>query len=294
MTRTGKSPRLSVHAPEPAVELHPEDAVAAGLRDGELASIESRWGAAVMRVRVSPAQRPGEIFAPMHWTAQFASAGRINAAVNSPVDPVSGQPELKHTPARVVPWQARWHGFLLSRRRLGPTTAHWVAAVGEQHWRYELADSTTLDYAVRSLGALVEDGLPEGAELLQMADRAAGTFRAAWIAGDRLAACLFLGATPSLPARAWLASLFAQDVTAEDRMALLAGRAADAPLDASPIVCACFNVSQARIARAIADGACSTREIGAALQAGTNCGSCLPELRKLIAAQAPAPQKELA
>ncbi|MGA7385620.1 MAG: (2Fe-2S)-binding protein [Methylocella sp.] len=40
------------------------------------------------------------------------------------------------------------------------------------------------------------------------------------------------------------------------------------------------------ILAAIADGACSTEAVGARLNAGTNCGSCLPDLRRMIAAQA--------
>ena len=44
-------------------------------------------------------QRHGEVFAPMHWTDQFASMGPIGRVVGAKVDPVSGQPELKATAA---------------------------------------------------------------------------------------------------------------------------------------------------------------------------------------------------
>jgi assimilatory nitrate reductase catalytic subunit len=71
---------------------------------------------------------------------------------------------------------------------------------------------------------------------------------------------------------------------------LLAGRTASRSFDASPTICACFGVKSQAILSAIADGARSTEAIGAQLNAGTNCGSCLPELRRMIAA-ARAPQK---
>ncbi|HJQ58345.1 MAG TPA: molybdopterin-dependent oxidoreductase [Vineibacter sp.] len=282
MTRTGKSPRLSAHAPEPVVDVHPADAQAAGLIDGGLATLASRWGAAVLRVRVSDAQRRGELFAPMHWTAQLAARGRINGVVNPAVDPVSGQPELKHTPVKVAPWQARWYGFLLSRAPMAPATSYWVRAAGDGHWRHEIADTTAPDDASRRL---VESLGIEG-DRLDLHDRAGGTFRAAWVLDGRLNACLFLGATPMLPSRAWLAQLFAEAaLSPADRAALLAGRAPSGTFDSGPVICACHGVSETRIRAAIAAGDGSVGAIGERTQAGTNCGSCLPEIRKLLASR---------
>ena len=70
------------------------------------------------------------------------------------------------------------------------------------------------------------------------------------------------------------------------RRFLLAARSASADFDASPTICACFGVKSRAILSAIKDGACSTEEIGARLNAGTDCGSCLPELSRMIAAAA--------
>jgi assimilatory nitrate reductase catalytic subunit len=83
-------------------------------------------------------------------------------------------------------------------------------------------------------------------------------------------------------AKAW--QLERLDATA--RRFLLAGRTATASFDASPTICACFGVKSRAIEQAIAGGACSTEAVGARLNAGTNCGSCLPEIRRLIAAAA--------
>ena len=47
-------------------------------------------------------------------------------------------------------------------------------------------------------------------------------------------------------------------------------------------VCHCKAVTDRTIDRVIADGARSTREVGRACQAGTECGSCLPEIRRRI------------
>ena len=112
MTRTGPVPRLMAHSPEPLLHAHPDDAPAP---DGALVRVASPWGQAVLRLRHDIAQQPGQVFAPMHWTDVWAAGARINATVNPHVDPVSGQPELKHTPVALSPFVADWHGFVLSR-----------------------------------------------------------------------------------------------------------------------------------------------------------------------------------
>src|SRR5690606_38443602 len=68
MTRTGLAPDFCRHAPEPFVEIHPEDAEAVGLADGALARVQTRHGEAVAISKLTDRQRRGAIFMPMHWT----------------------------------------------------------------------------------------------------------------------------------------------------------------------------------------------------------------------------------
>lgn len=105
MTRTGKSADLMRLEPEPFVELHPDDARRAGVRDGEPARVASRRGAALMRARVTDVVPPGTAFAPFHWGALYAppGAGQLNATTSPATDPVSRQPELKACAVRVEP-----------------------------------------------------------------------------------------------------------------------------------------------------------------------------------------------
>ncbi|TIV92557.1 MAG: nitrate reductase, partial [Mesorhizobium sp.] len=100
MTRTGNVPRLMANAPEPAVDLHPADAAARHLKDGDLAHLSTRFGFVRARVRVSNAQRRGHAFLPMHWSGQFAARAAAGLLSSPVTDPHSGQPELKHIPAR--------------------------------------------------------------------------------------------------------------------------------------------------------------------------------------------------
>jgi assimilatory nitrate reductase catalytic subunit len=95
---------------------------------------------------------------------------------------------------------------------------------------------------------------------------------------------LFIGAAETAPQWDAVKTLFAADTLADEtRRLLLSGRSADGLVSAGQIVCACFSVGMATIRAAIHAGAASAEAIGEALRAGTNCGSCLPELKQLLA-----------
>src|SRR5262249_19790896 len=118
MTRTGRSPRLMGHNPEPFVLVHPVDATRFSVAVGDLVEGRSATARVVVRADVSDAVAPGHVFVPMHWSGQFASVARVGALIASAADPVSGQPELKHTPVSIRRYEAAWHGFALSREPL--------------------------------------------------------------------------------------------------------------------------------------------------------------------------------
>jgi assimilatory nitrate reductase catalytic subunit len=285
LTRTGKSPRLSAHTLEPYAELHPRDAARLRIDDGALVRLRSRWGWMIARAAVSEGQRPGNVFVPMHWNEQFAARGRVDALVNPETDPDSGQPESKHTPVKVEPYTPKWYGFLISRRCLKlPPLDYWVMAVGRQFSRYELAGETLPEDWGRWARDLLCTGDGAPTEWVEYLDSAAGRYRGARLVGDRLDGCLFVATDPSLPPRSWLGQLFGQEsLSSQDRMSLLVGTPPKDRPDGGRVVCSCFGVGINTLTRAIRGQGLTTAEaVGRALKAGTNCGSCIPELKALI------------
>ncbi|MEW5687926.1 MAG: molybdopterin-dependent oxidoreductase [Pseudomonadota bacterium] len=285
MTRTGLAPELCRHAPEPYVEIHPADAEPLGIVEGALTRVQTHHGEAVVAARLSDRQRPGAIFMPMHWTEAFAPSGRVNPLVAPKVDPRSGQPEFKHTPARVRAYRETWRGFFLSREEHAPPTG------ADLVWRRIPQDACQLhEFAGRGDArerALVLKALARrGGDVLRFEDPATGAVRAAWLDGDRLDRVIFFTTAGRLPPRDWLAELFAvQALSAADRAALLIGRAPGRQVDTGPTVCACRNVRASRIETAIAGGCASVDAVGEATGAGTSCGSCRPEIARMIAAR---------
>ncbi|MGK6324008.1 molybdopterin-dependent oxidoreductase [Sphingomonas sp. DT-51] len=274
MTRTGLAPKLARHREEPLVELHPADAARAGIVDGALARVTTPAGATLYRARVSAAQRVGELFVPIHWTDQNASGGRTGLLARALVDPISGQPGFKSTPAAITAVATAWRGFLIT--------------AAEPTHRPDCLWATRVTLRTGSLWELAGDGattaldgcLPAG-ERIEAVDQARGTRRVAVVADGRLVAALFVTATGELPARDWLiAQLDAPQVAPT----VLAGRAPGATADSGPIVCACFDIGLRTIVAAIrADALADVAAIGAAIGAGTNCGSCRPALARLLA-----------
>jgi len=288
MTRTGKAARLSDHSPEPHVEVHPFDARDAAVKDGVLARVFSQWGEVIVRVRVSDDQQRGSVFIPMHWNDQFASQARVGALVNPVVDPVSGQPELKQTPVRVAAYQPAWHGFLLSRRKLDMDGAsYWSCATGDGFYRYEFAgEQTKLDWPVWARGMLCASD--SDVNWVEYLDSKARRYRGVRMVENRVESCIFIAPSHELPSRSWLAGLFVKKSLLEDeRKGLLLGQPPVGQEDVGRIVCACFSVGINTIATAIKEQNLKTaEEIGRALKAGTNCGSCVPELKALLSNQA--------
>ena len=285
MTRTGKSPRLSEHSPEPFIAIHPQDAAEFNVVDGGLACVFSRWGEMVGRVRLDVAQVRGQIFCPMHWNRVYASNGRVGAVVNPEIDPFSGQPELKHTPVRIAAYQSVWHGFILSRRRLDIRGAsYWALTRGENYYRYEIAgDQLQKDWPTWARSMLCGDGF--GINWVEYQDTKKHAYRGVRMSGQQVDSCLFIAPSHQLPSRSWLAGLFAKDqLTQQEHRGLLMGRAPAGEIDAGRTVCACFSVGINTIEDAIAKQHLTNVEaIGEALKAGTNCGSCVPELRTILA-----------
>ena len=285
MTRTGKAPRLSEHSPEPYGEMHPLDAARIGAADGALVRVASRWGEAAVRLRLSDGLPRNHIFMPMHWNDQFASQGRVDALVNPVVDPVSGQPELKHTPVQVALYKPLWHGFLLSRRQLAlQDVCYWVRATGKGFYRYELAgEQAPNDWPVwaRSLLCASDNDV----NWVEYLDAGARRYRGVRLVKSRVESCIFIAPTLALPPRSWLAGLFEKDtLLPEESGSLLTGRPPVGQKDVGRVVCACFGVGLNTITQAIREQhLTSPEEIGRALKAGTNCGSCVPELKSLIA-----------
>jgi len=300
MSRTGRVPALFAHSPEPALRMHPDDAARRGLKPGELVRVSSRRGELVLPLEPSDEVASGTVFAAMHWSGQFLSSGGINEVSQPAVDARSRQPELKHAAVRVEKAGFGWH--LLAARR------------GDALALRDAVQPLLKDCGYAGLSLLPEPGAPEGVAWLVLRAAAAEAMPAAWL--EALDGALALAAGPDtleyrdarrglLKRLAWRTDgganhidglLWAEPQPGAGGEGLLraavsgaawrgprlaAFSAAAAEVVRDPVVCVCRQVSESAIrarARAGDDVAALKEHLGC----GTVCGSCVPQLTRLV------------
>jgi assimilatory nitrate reductase catalytic subunit len=284
MTRTGKAPRLNMHLAEPFVSISPFDAQRLEIAEHDLLAVTSANGEVVVKAQVDDVQRQGEVFMPMHWSEHNSSACGVGQLIHAHTDPYSGQPEFKQTPVSLRRIRSRWSGFALSRRALDcKGLLYWSRSRRESVWLYELSgEQLHADWRGFATDLLPGDDDLEWGEFM---DSGGDDYRLAKFSNGAIDSCLLMSSNPSrLPSRDWLCALFdLQKLERSDRLRVLAGTPGGDNSDQGETVCACFAVGKNRILQAIREQRLSdAAQIGELLQAGTNCGSCIPELNSLL------------
>ncbi|WBL75013.1 nitrate reductase [Serratia liquefaciens] len=280
MTRTGKAARLMRHLSEPFCEMHPQDAAEQGIIDGSLVRLSSPHSWMLARAQCNPGQRRGSVFVPMHWNGQFTAQGRVDALIPPVVDVDSGQPESKHAPVRVSHWPVSWQAEIFLRTEIAaPKGIYWSRVAQDGLTHYIMAGQQPVeDWQAWLRRHFTLEGLT--LQTAQLAQR--GLHLLGWRQGEVQLAFYVRSHAPVLDRPAILNAFEQAPASGPQRLALLAGRGAPGEQAAGATICSCFGVGENHIIAAIRAGCHSTQALGASLQCGTNCGSCLPELKKLI------------
>lgn len=281
MTRTGDAAILSRHIDQPYVEIHPQDAAALSIADHQLVRLTSLYGEAVLRAKLSDQVLPKNVFVPIHWTRQFASQSVVSSLIPQIVDALSGQPESKHAVVNLQPVENIRYGYLVSTAlEIVEDFEYWCRVPTDFGERLEFAYQDELCMA--ELNLVIEAASP-GGEWLEYENPINQHVRRVYFVDGVPKAVLLTQATPNLPVSNWLEEqvLQCEALTANERLALLVGRASGAA-DKGAIVCSCFQVGEKQILQAIESGQDSVAKLGEALQCGTNCGSCIPEIKQLL------------
>ncbi|HEX6827975.1 MAG TPA: molybdopterin dinucleotide binding domain-containing protein, partial [Burkholderiales bacterium] len=300
MSRTGLVARLYSHEPEPLLHMHPDDLARRSLAAGDLVKVKSRRGEVVVKIAESRSLRPGQCFLPMHWGAARMGGLGVNALTISATDPYSKQPELKHAAVRVERFTAGRALVALARApRSAPVDHPSPLALLEKlrTWlpRFPYASLTLLgrDDPVVVLKARCEAltpellealdrelGLDDPARVLSYQDTQRDIAKRARVEDDTLLAVRLAGETR---ATEWLAELMAQGASAAPLRPWLLAPLSQPPAGTAArgrVVCNCFDVTEAEVLQALGAGE-TLKDIQARRKCGTNCGSCLPELKRL-------------
>jgi assimilatory nitrate reductase catalytic subunit len=308
MSRTGRIPRLYAHEPEPSLQIHPSDLARRGWQEGALMTVKNRRGSIILPVSGNEEMRPGQVFVAMHWGRHGLSHDGVNALTPPAFDPVSKQPEIKHAAVRIEPTDLPWRMVIL---RSAGDHAGDVSSASEQAlaWRARLEPvlgefteggyaALTLDGRERPLVALrlatakplpaerVESiarllDMPE-ATCMNYRDGARNIVKRAIIENGRLTGILLAGEDA---ASGWLRAALRDGIAIDDLRRWLFAPRATAPVAAAAprrVICNCFDIGADEIGLEIEAGR-SLNEIQEKLKCGTSCGSCLTEVRRMMA-----------
>jgi assimilatory nitrate reductase catalytic subunit len=294
MSRTGRVARLYNHVEEPLLSMNAQDMERRHLKDGDIVRATSRRGHVVLPVAASDEMRPGQTFLPMHWGGQFMNSGGANSLTLSAFDPISKQPELKHAAIRVekliLPWQ------LVVMRVAGTTATDLLAKLHSllPEFTYASIGLFGRDYPSIILRARNEtpvapdliahiDALLEFSETdrLTYADARRGVSKRVMIEHGTVTGVRLVGETA---ARDWLKEIMAQGAAADAVRPWVLAPVAAPPIGSRSrgrIVCNCLDVAEQDIRSEIASGA-DFVALQAKLKCGTECGSCIPEVKRLV------------
>ncbi len=312
MSRTGTVAQLFSHAAEPSIVLSQADMDRRFLKDGDLVHVTSRRGSQILLASAGEDMRAGQAFIGMHWGEEYVS-GRghdadgsygVNAMTLPALDPKSKQPELKHAAVKILkaelPWRFVAFAWVEQSRVLALQ-----AGLRPFMRRFSYASCTLFgrdrvgllfragdDYAAApELINEIESRFGiEGPNVLRYDDRKRGNARHILVEGGKLAAVSLSG---DGSAEHWLKEYLEN----EHSIAGL-GRSLLTPSTKAPqgfksrgrIVCNCFNVAETEITEVLVARELANQGTSAALfslvqdklKCGTNCGSCIPELKKMI------------
>ncbi|GAA5168027.1 molybdopterin-dependent oxidoreductase [Viridibacterium curvum] len=297
MSRTGTVARLYAHEAEPMVHMNAADMARRNLKDGDMVRVKSRRGEVVLRLLESASVRAGQAFMPMHWGRNAMSGLGTNALTIKAFDPYSKQPELKHAAVQIEKLEDSQ--ALVAMRRVG-SEANALALLEVLRPQIAELPQATLTLAGRETPVVIlkarSDALSAEAQAaldaslslddelqcLSYRDARRDITKRARLDGDQLAAVRLTGETK---AAGWL-----QDMMANGSPATEARKWLLAPLSEPPagqaargkIICNCFNVSENEICGAFKAGE-SLEQLQTRTKCGTNCGSCVPELKRLAA-----------
>jgi assimilatory nitrate reductase catalytic subunit len=298
MSRTGTAAQLFGHVSEAVLSLHPDELRRHRLQSGDLVSLKSRRGAVIVAVGGDDSVRPGQAFLPMHWGDRFLKGG-VNTLTLPAFDPLSKQPELKHSGVRLEAVNLPWQLFAL------------IEGDVQQNFETlrplcEAFSYVSLSLAGRERPALLIRAASAGApdpQLLRDIDQCLGLNDGPVLAYDdprrsigkrvriengRITAIRLAGETL---AQHWLQNLWLEGRADEQlRRWLLAPLSAppgnaNAPAAGNKTLCNCKNVSQSAVCAGISRGL-DLQGLKQELGCGTQCGSCVPEIKRLLAATA--------
>ncbi len=275
MTRTGHIARLGATEAEPTVYLNQNGLDELAVKQGQVVQLTQMEGAGrfIAKAALDEGLTDHQLFMSMHWAGEYSGLSQVNKVVKAAFDPISGQPAFKSSQVNIEAIEIAHYGLYVgNQRRL--FNADYCSLQREEQvevWRY--ATQAPLNKQQINVG--------HGERVLTL-DQEYG-----WIQlicrQQAPEQPLYIKAIHLVSTRPITSDYQALLNKIEQPMVLSEILALNSSHQTSRTVCSCMRVTDLHIKRALEEQQYTTlEEVQNHLKCGTNCGSCIPEVSKLI------------
>ncbi len=302
MSRTGNVAQLFNHAEEPVIQISSDDMMRRNLKNGDIVKVSNKRGSLTLPVQMSDEVQPAQTFIAMHWGSQFMHGLGVNALMPPNFDKTSKQPELKHTAIKLEKLELPWRmtimrscqdlALLTKIRTLLKDFSYASCGLFGRENESNKAGMLILRAAhetvpeaslIAKIDAILN--MTDDAPCLNYNDAKRGVSKRILVENIdsklQVTGVRLMGET--------LAADWLKDVMTTGQFTDELRRWALAPLSTPPtgqrgrgkIVCNCLDISQNEIVDNIELGA-DLITLQNKLKCGTECGSCVPELKRLV------------
>ncbi|WP_275271890.1 nitrate reductase [Limnobacter sp. P1] len=322
-SRTGTLAEFFSHEAEPVIALHPADFKRLNLKPNSWVSVKSRRATITLRAKEDESVARNQAVLPMHWGPEFfggkSGVGGVNALTIEAFDPYSKQPELKHSAVNIqrvhLPWQVvvfvyseHWLSLWQKARALYPEfDAAVCVPVGREQTGVLFRAASAQAPAKEVIDRLQSLFECEGGDVMVYSDPKTDARRRIGVKVQtspqgQTATLNKVFLAGNIESEGWLRNYFDQQLDVMPLRSFLLAPESQPPgvqTEAVRMVCNCVGVSEQAIQAGIAiacakspgSNLCADENqllsgLQGSLKCGTQCGSCVPEIRKLIRAQA--------
>ncbi|QRG84687.1 nitrate reductase [Vibrio diabolicus] len=273
MTRTGHIAHLAASELEPTVYMNTLSATQNRLKAGQLIKLFQPTSNTGIYAKVAIDEGLGfqELFMSMHWAGRYGGESNVNAIVNSVKDPISGQPAFKSSYVEVQDAAVKTYGmfigtqfdsgkFLYSAFQAESNLGIWRFAHDKRpkkqsFCRTEKSRRITIDIALGWLA--VDYDLVGDVRIIR--------------------SVLVVSSEPIQTDYTNFTGLIGKPMELSQLLTITQSQSS------AKLVCSCFRVTDKQIHDAMEKQDCtSLTQLQNKLKCGTNCGSCVSQIKQML------------
>ncbi|HHF3144079.1 TPA: nitrate reductase [Vibrio diabolicus] len=273
MTRTGHIAHLAASELEPTVYMNTLSATQNRLKAGQLTKLFQPTSNTSIYAKVAIDEGLGfqELFMSIHWAGRYGGESSVNAIVNSAKDPISGQPAFKSSYVEVQDAAVKTYGMF----------------IGTQFDSSKFLYSAFQAESNLGIWRFAHDKRPKKQSFCrtEKSRRIAIDIAQGWLAVDYdlvgdvriIRSVLVVSSEPIQTDYTNFTGLIGKPMELSQLLTITQSQSS------AKLICSCFRVTDKKIHDAMEKQDCtSLTQLQNKLKCGTNCGSCVSQIKQMV------------